>query len=119
MQSKPGRENEEEVNNHNAVQQPMMYAEPWWKNNSFGVVPQARPSGIPSNSSSLDCPNGSESNDVHSASEDGALNGENDGTWKDSQAATSSRSGLSSWSLGLLGVLFIFIISAVLFYWMT
>lgn len=88
MQSKPGRENEEEVNHH-AGPQPMMYPEPWWKTNSFGVVPQARPSGIPSNSSSLDCPNGSES-----ASEDGALDGENDGTWKDSQAATSSHSGL-------------------------
>ncbi|XP_010492016.1 PREDICTED: nuclear transcription factor Y subunit A-1-like isoform X2 [Camelina sativa] len=92
MQSKPGRENEEEEVNQHAVQQPMMYPEPWWKNNSFNVVPQARPSIVPSNSSSLDCPNVSESNDVHSASEDGALNGENDGTWKDSQAATSSRS---------------------------
>ncbi|CAH2072895.1 unnamed protein product [Thlaspi arvense] len=92
MQSKPGRGNEAEVNHHADQQQPMMYPEPWWKNNSFGVVPQARPSGIPSNSSSLECPNGSESNDVQSASEDGALNGENDGAWKDSQAATSSRS---------------------------
>lgn len=97
MQSKPGRGGNEAEVNHHGVQQPMMYPEPWWKNNSFGVVPQERPSGIPSNSSSLECPNGSESNDVHSASEDdGALNGENDGTWKDSQAATSSRSGLCS-----------------------
>ncbi|CAH8303474.1 unnamed protein product [Eruca vesicaria subsp. sativa] len=84
-QSESGRGNEVEVNHH-AAQQPMMYAEqPWWKNNSFGVVPQQRPSVIPSKSSSLECPDGSESNDVHSASED-------DGAWKDSQAATSSRS---------------------------
>uniref|UniRef100_A0A1J3CVT0 Nuclear transcription factor Y subunit n=1 Tax=Noccaea caerulescens TaxID=107243 RepID=A0A1J3CVT0_NOCCA len=92
MQSKSGRGNEAEVSHHTDHQQPMMYPEPWWKNNSFGVVPLARPSGIPSNSSSLECPNGSESNDVHSASEDGALNADNDATWKDSQAATSSRS---------------------------
>ncbi|CAN8299465.1 unnamed protein product [Cochlearia groenlandica] len=83
MQSKPGGDNEAEVNHH-ADQQPMAYP-PWWKNNAFGVVPQPVTSGMPSNS-------GSESNDVHSASEDGALNGENDGAWKDSQAATSSRS---------------------------
>ncbi|KAG2300542.1 hypothetical protein Bca4012_012237 [Brassica carinata] len=92
MQSKSGRGNEEEVNHHHANQQPVMYPEPWWKNNAFGVLPQERPSGIPSNSSSLDCPNGSESNDVHSASEDGGANGENDGAWKDSQAVTSSPS---------------------------
>ncbi|KAJ0243386.1 Nuclear transcription factor Y subunit A-1 [Hirschfeldia incana] len=97
MQSKSGRGNEEEVNHHHhADQQPMMYPEPWWKNNAFGVIPQERPpSGIPTNSSSLDCPNGSESNDVHSASEDGGgANGENnDGAWKDSsQAVTSSPS---------------------------
>ncbi|XP_010519750.1 PREDICTED: nuclear transcription factor Y subunit A-1-like [Tarenaya hassleriana] len=90
MQPKPGSGNEVEANPH-VVPQPMMYHEPWWRNNTFGVVPQARPSGIPSNSSSLECPNGSESNDVQSASEDGALNGENVGTYKD-QAATSSRS---------------------------
>ncbi|CAN7037662.1 unnamed protein product [Brassica rapa subsp. trilocularis] len=69
MQSKSGgRGNEEEVNQ----QQPMMmYPDPWWKNNSFGgVLPQERPSG-------------SESNDVHSPSEDDG------GPCKDSQAATS------------------------------
>lgn len=99
MQSKSGRGNEEEANHHHAdqqQQQPIMYPEPWWKTNAFGVIPQERPSsGIPSNSSSLDCPNGSESNDVHSASEDGggAGNGENDAAWKDSQAVTSSPSG--------------------------
>lgn len=50
------------------MQPMMMYPDPWWKNNSFGgVLPQERPSG-------------SESNDVHSPSEDGG---------KDSQAATS------------------------------
>ncbi|KAL0672619.1 hypothetical protein Bca4012_000599 [Brassica carinata] len=79
MQSKSGSGNEVEVDHH-ADQQPMMYAEPWWKkNNSFGVVPQEIPSVMPSKSSSL------ESNDVHSASGD-------DGAWKDTQAATSSPS---------------------------
>ncbi|CAF2349452.1 unnamed protein product [Brassica napus] len=98
MQSKSGRGNEEEANHHHAdqqQQQPIMYPEPWWKTNAFGVIPQERPSsGIPSKSSSLDCPNGSESNDVHSASEDGGGpgNGENDAAWKDSQAVTSSPS---------------------------
>ncbi|CAA7040463.1 unnamed protein product [Microthlaspi erraticum] len=38
----------------------MMYPEPWWKNNSYGVVPQAGSSRIPSKSSSLECLNGSE-----------------------------------------------------------
>ena len=83
MQSESGSGNEVEVNQHPG-QQPMMYAEPWWKkNNSFGVVPHKIPSVVPSKSSSL------ESNDVHSASGD-------DGAWKDTQAATSSPSGLSS-----------------------
>ena len=82
MQSK-GSGNEAEVDHHSG-EQPMMYAEePWWKkNNSFGVVPQEIPSVVLSKSSSL------ESNDVHSASGD-------DGAWKDTQAATSSPSGLS------------------------
>ncbi|XP_010536085.1 PREDICTED: nuclear transcription factor Y subunit A-1-like [Tarenaya hassleriana] len=79
MQSKPGSGNEAEARSH-VVTQPMMYHERWWRNNAFGMEPQAGPSGIPSNSSSLECPNGSESNEVQSASEDGALNGENDGT---------------------------------------
>ena len=105
MQSKSGRGNEEEANHHHAdqqQQQPMMYPEPWWKTNAFGVIPQERPSVLPSNSSSLDCPNGSESNDVHSASEDGggAGNGENDAAWKDSQAVTSSPSGFVFYFLG-------------------
>lgn len=108
MQSKSGRGNEEESNHHHAdqqqqqQQQPMMYPEPWWKTNAFGVIPQERPSVLPSNSSSLDCPNGSESNDVHSASEDGggAGNGENDAAWKDSQAVTSSPSGFVFYFLG-------------------
>ncbi|XP_013752242.2 nuclear transcription factor Y subunit A-1 isoform X2 [Brassica napus] len=79
MQSESGSGNEVEVNQHPG-QQPMMYAEPWWKkNNSFGVVPHKIPSVVPSKSSSL------ESNDVHSASGD-------DGAWKDTQAATSSPS---------------------------
>ncbi|KAL0709425.1 hypothetical protein Bca4012_016403 [Brassica carinata] len=83
MQSNSGRGNEAEVNDHHDAgqQQPMMYAEPWWKNNSCGVE---RP---PSKSSSLDCPeDGSESNDVRSAAS------EDDVAWKDSQAATSSPS---------------------------
>ncbi|KAF8118163.1 hypothetical protein N665_0006s0156 [Sinapis alba] len=84
MQSKSGIGNEVEVNHHSGQQQPLMYAEPWWKNNSnsFGVV-------LPSkSSSSLE---GSESNDVHSVSEDdgAALDGENGAAWKNSQAATS------------------------------
>lgn len=97
MQPKSGRGNEAEVNHHHPAddqqQQPMMYPEPWWKNNAaFGVIPPPS-SGLPSNSSSLDCPNGSESNDLHSASEDGAA--ANDAPWKDSsQAVTSSPSGL-------------------------
>ncbi|KAJ4882943.1 Nuclear transcription factor Y subunit A-1 [Raphanus sativus] len=95
MQPKSGRGNEAEVNDHHPAdqqQQPMMYPEPWWKNNAaFGVIPPPS-SGLPSNSSSLDCPNGSESNDLHSASEDGAA-GANDAAWKDSsQAVTSSPS---------------------------
>ncbi|XP_010555019.1 PREDICTED: nuclear transcription factor Y subunit A-1-like isoform X2 [Tarenaya hassleriana] len=88
MQSKLGGGNEAESNSH-VVPHPMMYQEPWWRNNAFGTVSQARTTAIPSNSSSLDCSNGSESNDVQSESEDGALNG---GTCKDSQAATSVRS---------------------------
>ncbi|XP_018470503.1 nuclear transcription factor Y subunit A-1 isoform X4 [Raphanus sativus] len=88
MQSKSGEGNEEEVNQQSDQQQQqqqqqpmMMYPDPWWKNNSFGggggVLPQETP---PSNSNGE-----SESNDVHSPSEDGG-----DGPCKDSQAATSS-----------------------------
>ncbi|KAJ4908471.1 Nuclear transcription factor Y subunit A-1 [Raphanus sativus] len=87
MESNSGRGNEAEVNHNDAgqQQQPMMYAEPWWKSNSFGVE---RPSLVPSKSSSLEeCPDGSESNDVHSAAS------EDDGACKDSQATTSSPSG--------------------------
>lgn len=96
MQSKSGRGNEAEVNDHHHDAGGQMYAEPWWKkNNSFGVE---RPSLVQSKSSSLDCPeeDGSESNGVHSAAS------EDDGAWKDSQPATSSPSGFSSsWSSAL------------------
>lgn len=81
--------------NPNAIPPGAVYSEPWWRGVGYNSISPALAGGNVSNSSSLDCPNGSESNDAQSMSNDG-LNEEDDDANKESRAPASSRSG--NWS---------------------
>ncbi|XWS52532.1 hypothetical protein CRYUN_Cryun11dG0078800 [Craigia yunnanensis] len=67
-----------------------MYSSPRWHNIGFGAISPGVRGGNASNSSSMECPNGSESNDGRSLSNDG-LNEEDD-CYKETQITASSRS---------------------------
>ncbi|GMI81594.1 nuclear factor Y, subunit A1, nuclear factor Y subunit A1, EMBRYO DEFECTIVE 2220 [Hibiscus trionum] len=67
-----------------------VYSEPWWRNNGYGAISPRVRGGNVSKSSSGECPNGSESNDDQTLSNDG-VNKEDDVN-KERQAAASSRS---------------------------
>lgn len=94
MRSKSERTNQLEPDT-NAIPPGAAYTEPWWRGVGYNSISPALAGANVSNSSSLDCPNGSESNDAKSISNDG-LNEEDDDAHKESQATASSRSG--SWS---------------------
>ena len=68
-----------------------VYSEQWWHNIGYGAISPVVRGGNASNSSSMECPNGSESNDGQSLS-NGGLNEEDDGN-KEIQTTASSRSG--------------------------
>lgn len=87
MQQKSESTNRVELGSH-AIPQTVVYSEPWWRNIGYNI---SGTGGNASNSSSMDCPNGSESNDGKSQSHNDGLNGEDD-TNKESQATASSRS---------------------------
>ncbi|XVF04727.1 hypothetical protein REPUB_Repub05bG0110000 [Reevesia pubescens] len=67
-----------------------VYSEPWWRNIGYGAISPGVRGGNASNSSSMECPNGSESNDGQSLSNDG-LNEEDDGN-KETVTTASSQS---------------------------
>ncbi|KAJ0083486.1 hypothetical protein Patl1_29778 [Pistacia atlantica] len=70
---------------------PGTYSEPWWRNAGYNTIPPAGAGANPSNSSSLEGPNGLDSNDGPSMSNDG-VNEEDDDANKESQNTASSRS---------------------------
>lgn len=90
MRSKSERTNQLEPD-PNAIPPGAAYTEPWWRGVGYNSISPALAGANVSNSSSLDCPNGSESNDAKSISNDG-LNEEDDDANKESQATASSRS---------------------------
>lgn len=90
MRSKSERTDQLEPN-PNAIPPGAVYSEPWWRGVGYNSISPALAGGNVSNSSSLDCPNGSESNDAQSMSNDG-LNEEDDDANKESRAPASSRS---------------------------
>ncbi|OMO81696.1 CCAAT-binding transcription factor, subunit B [Corchorus capsularis] len=67
-----------------------VYSEPWWRNIGYGGISAGVRGGNASNSSSMECPNGSESNDGQSLS-NGGLNEDDDGN-KETQTTATSRS---------------------------
>ncbi|XVE78899.1 hypothetical protein DITRI_Ditri14bG0015300 [Diplodiscus trichospermus] len=67
-----------------------VYADPWWCNVGYRAISAGVRGGNASNSSSMECPNGSESNDRQSLSNDG-LNEEGNGN-KETQTTASTRS---------------------------
>ncbi|XWS71161.1 hypothetical protein CRYUN_Cryun03dG0115500 [Craigia yunnanensis] len=67
-----------------------VYSEHWWHNIGYGAISPGVRGGNASNSSSMECPNGSESNDGQSLS-NGGLNEEDDVN-KQTQTTESSRS---------------------------
>ncbi|EOY32683.1 hypothetical protein QUC31_019320 [Theobroma cacao] len=67
-----------------------VYSEPWWRNIGYSAISPGVRGGNTSNSSSMECPNGSESNDGQSLS-NGGVNEEDDGN-KETQTTASSRS---------------------------
>ncbi|KAK9022028.1 hypothetical protein V6N11_002326 [Hibiscus sabdariffa] len=67
-----------------------VYSEPWWRNSGYGAISLRVRGGNASNSSSGECPNGSESNDGQTLS-NGGVNKEDDVN-KETQTAVSSRS---------------------------
>ncbi|XVF19280.1 hypothetical protein REPUB_Repub11eG0096700 [Reevesia pubescens] len=71
-----------------------VYSEPWWHNIGYDAISPGVRGGNASNSSSMECPNGSESNDGQSLS-NGGLNDEDDVN-KETQTTASSRSVGSS-----------------------
>ncbi|GAV56932.1 CBFB_NFYA domain-containing protein [Cephalotus follicularis] len=86
MQSKPGSANQIEPDPH-AIP-PSVYTEPWWRNVNYSATSSAVTRGNTSNSSSLEVPNGSESNDGQSHSDD-ELNEDNEDATKEPQTTTS------------------------------
>ncbi|KAL9458725.1 hypothetical protein AB3S75_007570 [Citrus x aurantiifolia] len=90
MRSKSERTNQLEPD-PNAIPPGAAYTEPWWRGVGYNSISPALAGANVSNSSSLDCPNGSESNNAKSISNDG-LNEEDDAVNKESQATASSRS---------------------------
>ncbi|XP_039065747.1 nuclear transcription factor Y subunit A-1-like isoform X2 [Hibiscus syriacus] len=66
------------------------YSEPWWRSNGYGAISPRVGGGNASNSSSRECPNGSESNDSQMLS-NGGVNKEDDVN-KGTQTTISSRS---------------------------
>ncbi|XP_031272028.1 nuclear transcription factor Y subunit A-1 [Pistacia vera] len=70
---------------------PGTYSEPWWRNAGYNIIPPSGAGANPSNSSSLEGPNGLDSNDGPSMSNDG-VNEEDDDANKESQNTASSRS---------------------------
>ncbi|XVF47383.1 hypothetical protein PTKIN_Ptkin03bG0104500 [Pterospermum kingtungense] len=76
--------------NPHGVHPTVVYSDPWWRNSGYGPISSRVRGGNASNSSSMECPNGSESNNRQSPS-DGRLNEEDD-TNKETQTTSSSRS---------------------------
>ncbi|XVF69625.1 hypothetical protein PTKIN_Ptkin11bG0096500 [Pterospermum kingtungense] len=89
MQSKSEGGSQLELDLH-GVPPNAVYSEPWWRNIGYGAISPAVRGGNASNSSSMECPNASESNDGLSMSNNG-LNEEDDGN-KEAQTTASSRS---------------------------
>ena len=92
MQSKSEGGSRLEPDSH-GVPQTAVHSEPWWRNSGYGAISPGVRGGNASNSSSMECPNGSESNDGQSLS-NGGLNEEDDGN-KEIQTTASSQSGTS------------------------
>ncbi|XP_044479153.1 nuclear transcription factor Y subunit A-1-like isoform X2 [Mangifera indica] len=89
MRAKPKSSNQLEPDPHTIP--PGTYCEPWWRNTGYNTIPPAGAGVNPSNTSSLEGPNGSESNDGPSMSNDG-VNEEDDDANKESQNTASSLS---------------------------
>ncbi|XWS28306.1 hypothetical protein CRYUN_Cryun25bG0056800 [Craigia yunnanensis] len=89
MQSKSEGGSRLEPDPH-SVPQTAVHSEPWWRNSAYGAISPGVRGGNASNSSSMECPNGSESNDGQSLS-NGGLNEEDNGN-KEIQTTASSRS---------------------------
>lgn len=92
MQSKSEHPNQVEQDPH-AFPPGAVYSEPWWRNMGYNTTSPAIAGGNVSNSSSLEYPNGSASNDSRSLS-NGGVNEEEDDANKESQNTASSRSGI-------------------------
>ena len=92
MQSKSEGGNRLEPDPH-GVHPTAVYPDPWWRKVGYGAISSGVRGGNASNSSSMECPNGSESNDGQSAS-NGGLNEEDDAN-KQTQTTASSQSGTS------------------------
>ncbi|KAL5831940.1 hypothetical protein ACOSQ4_017294 [Xanthoceras sorbifolium] len=91
MRSKSENSNQLEPDPH-AIPPATVYSEPWWRGVGYSGIAPVVTGGIASNSSSLDGPNVSESNDGQSMSNGGVKDEEEDAK-KESQATASSRPG--------------------------
>lgn len=90
MQPKSKSSNQLEPDPHGIP--PRSYSEPWWRNVGYNTIPPAGTGVNPSNSSSMEGLNGSESNDGLSMSDDEVDEEDNDAN-KESHNAASSQSG--------------------------
>ncbi|XP_022754246.1 nuclear transcription factor Y subunit A-1-like [Durio zibethinus] len=88
MQSKSEHASQLEPDSH-GVHPTAVFSEPWWGNIGYGAISVGVRGGNASNSSSMECPNGSESKDGQSLSS-GGLNEENDVN-KETQTTASSQ----------------------------
>ncbi|MED6183980.1 hypothetical protein PIB30_042926 [Stylosanthes scabra] len=93
MQSKSETANRLRSDPH-SFQPSGVYSEPWWRGVGYSAVPQAMPGANASNSSSLECPNGgdSESNEEGQSLSNSGMNEEDDDAAKDSQPADPNQS---------------------------
>lgn len=94
MQSKSENPNQLEPDPH-VIQRYTVHPEPWWRNIDYNGIPPAVAGGNAPNLSSPEGPDGSESNDDQSLSND-RPNEEDDDATKESQATASSRLGTSN-----------------------